>query len=60
LLKGDLIYLEFIYDKETLLNNQLDPNRYYAIDLGIDNLATVASNCSKSFIVNGKPIKQIN
>ena len=31
-----------------------------SIDLGIDNLCTCTSNVTKSFIVNGKPIKSIN
>ena len=31
-----------------------------SIDLGIDNLATCSSNVSKSFIINGKPVKSIN
>jgi putative transposase len=37
-------------------------NRYCAIDLGLDNLATVVSNCKevKPYIINGKPLKSIN
>lgn len=31
-----------------------------SIDLGIDNLCTCISNVTKSFIINGKPIKSIN
>jgi len=31
-----------------------------SIDLGINNLASCSSNVSKSFIINGKPIKSIN
>jgi transposase len=31
-----------------------------SIDLGIDNLASCSSNVSKSFIINGKPVKSIN
>lgn len=53
------ITMEVIYDvkdKELLKDNQ----RYAAIDLGIDNLATVTSNVSKAYIINGKPLKSIN
>ena len=42
--------------KELLKDNK----RYMSIDLGIDNLATCSSNVSKSFIINGKPVKSIN
>lgn len=37
-----------------------DNGRYAAIDIGVSNLATVAFNCEKPFIINGKPIKAIN
>lgn len=53
------IVLEVVYevkDKDMLYDN----NRYAGIDLGINNLATVTSNVSQSYIVNGRPIKSIN
>lgn len=37
-----------------------DNNKYASIDLGINNLATVSSNVTKPFIVNGRPLKSIN
>jgi len=37
-----------------------DNGRYASIDLGLDNLATVASNVVKPFIINGRPLKSIN
>jgi putative transposase len=39
-----------------------DNNRYYSIDLGINNLATVTSNVNeiKPIAINGKPLKSIN
>lgn len=57
--KGNHIVLEVLYEVEepTLLE---DNNRYAAIDLGIDNLCSVSSNCCNSFIINGKPVKSIN
>ena len=37
-------------------------SKYAAIDLGLNNLATLTSNdtCFKPFIVNGRPLKSIN
>ena len=51
--------LEVVYEKE---EKQLLPNngRYAAIDLGLNNLATVCSNVEKPFIINGRPLKSIN
>lgn len=37
-----------------------DNKRYAAIDLGVNNLATVSSNVVKPYIVNGRPLKSIN
>ena len=48
--------LHEIREKELLPDN----NYYAAIDLGIDNLCSVSSNCCNSFIINGKPVKSIN
>lgn len=57
--KGNHIILEVLYEVEepALLE---DNGRYAAIDLGIDNLCSVVSNCCNSFIINGKPVKSIN
>ena len=57
--KNNYIVLEVIYDatiKELLKDNK----RYMSIDLGIDNLASCSSNVTKSFIINGNPVKSIN
>ena len=35
-------------------------NNYAAIDLGVNNLATIVTNVSSPFIINGKPLKSIN
>lgn len=50
----DIIYK----DDDTLAKE--DNGRYAAIDLGINNFATVSSNVCKPFIINGKPLKSIN
>lgn len=51
--------VEVVYKEEekTLLDNN---ERYASIDLGLNNLATVSSNVTKPFIINGRPLKSIN
>ena len=57
--RGNHLVVEVLYEVEehALLE---DNGRYAAIDLGIDNLCSVSSNCCNSFIINGKPVKSIN
>lgn len=57
--RNNYILLEVIYEIEEQ-NLKFDNHRYMSIDLGIDNLCTCTSNVTKSFIVNGKPVKSIN
>jgi putative transposase len=53
--------IEIVYTiiKKSKLN---DNNKYYSIDLGVNNLATITSNIKdiKPLIINGKPLKSIN
>lgn len=51
--------VEVVYEKE---ERRLKENngRYAAIDLGVNNLATVSFNIKEGFIINGKPLKSIN
>ena len=56
--KGNHIVVEIIYNVEYKLKE--NNNRYASIDLGLDNLCTLASNVTQSIIVNGKPLKSIN
>ena len=56
--KGNHIVVEIIYNVEYKLKE--DNNRYASIDLGLDNLCTLASNTAQSIIINGKPLKSIN
>ncbi|MGK7947623.1 MAG: RNA-guided endonuclease InsQ/TnpB family protein [Xenococcaceae cyanobacterium] len=54
-------FLEVVYsveEKPVLINN----NRIAAVDLGLNNLATVATNCLdvKPIIINGRQIKSTN
>nr|DAQ30508.1 MAG TPA: endonuclease [Caudoviricetes sp.]DAU13332.1 MAG TPA: endonuclease [Caudoviricetes sp.] len=39
---------------------QLESNNCAAIDLGLNNLATIVTNISSPIIINGKPLKSIN
>ena len=57
--RNGYIVLEVGYN---VIDTLLMPNndRYAAIDLGINNLATITSNVTSPIIVNGKPIKSIN
>ena len=51
--------IEIIYLKEEpkLIKNK----RYAGVDIGLNNLATVVTNCKvRPFIINGKPLKSIN
>ena len=56
--RANHIIVEIIYNKE--YEAKQDNNRYASIDLGLDNLCTLASNTAQSVIVNGKPLKSIN
>ena len=56
--KGNHVVVEVLYEKQS--KDIVTNNRYAAIDLGLNNLATISSNVTKPFIVNGKPLKSIN
>jgi len=53
--------IEVIYKKEVVDHN-LNKDNYLAIDLGINNLATITTNQPglKPILINGKPLKSIN
>lgn len=55
---GSYITVEVGYRKET--SEYVDNDRYAAIDLGVDNLATLTFFDDKPIIFNGKPIKSVN
>lgn len=57
---SNYISMEIIYEIE-LENVNVESKRIAAIDLGVDNLATITSNIGVSpWIINGKPLKSIN
>lgn len=58
--RANHIEVEVIYNVEIpeIISNN---NRYYSIDIGLDNLATVTNNFgAKPFIINGKGLKSEN
>ena len=57
--RGNHLVVEVLYEVE---EKKLLPDngKYAAMDLGIDNLCSVSSNCCNSFIINVKPVKSIN
>lgn len=57
--KNGYLIQEVIYDTN-IVGQKKDNNRYMAIDIGVNNLATCSSNVIKSFIINGRPLKSIN
>lgn len=56
--KNGYYELQVIYRAEEA--TKPENSNYAAIDLGLNNLATVATNVSKPFIINGRPLKSIN
>ena len=58
--KNQEYVIEIVYDKQTAKPKK-DNKRYAAIDIGLDNLATVTFNTENvPFIFNGKPLKAMN
>jgi len=57
--KGNHVTIEIIYNIPDV-EQKKDNGRYASIDLGLSNLAAVASNYCKPFIINGRPLKSIN
>ena len=53
--------VEVLYNKPEQ-QTKTDNHRYMSIDLGINNLCTLGTNCKEinNIIINGKPVKSIN
>lgn len=60
--KSSCYTIEIVYEELINKRIQIEPNNnYLSIDLGLNNLmACYNSSNSKSFIINGKPLKSIN
>lgn len=51
--------IQVCYKKEC--DNNIESDNFIAIDLGVNNLATITNNFNKNaIIINGKPLKSIN
>ena len=60
---GNCYYIEVVYDDQAPSNNVLlNKSNFMAVDLGIDNLATIVFNQLGIYpvLINGKPIKSLN
>ena len=56
--KGNHIVIEVGYRVKP--EDYIDNSRYASVDLGLNNLMTVGSNCIAPFIINGRPLKSLN
>ena len=57
--KARFFEIQYTYEAECVQRN-LDKNNALALDLGINNLVTGATNSGKTFIIDGKRLKSIN
>jgi len=56
---GRYFEIEYVYESNIEVQN-LNINKFLAVDLGLDNLATCVTNTGASFIVDGKKLKSYN
>ena len=53
--------IEVVYNKENLINENIDSSKFLSIDLGMNNLTTSINNVGlPPFIVNGRVLKSVN
>lgn len=58
--RNKYLILEIVYNIPSIQPKK-DNNKYIAIDIGVDNLATIINNCNKKpIIISGRKIKSIN
>lgn len=57
--KGNHFVIEVGYKIDDVEEKKND-KKYASIDLGVNNLITLASNVDKPIIINGRPVKSIN
>ncbi|WP_210407253.1 RNA-guided endonuclease TnpB family protein [Hydrocoleum sp. CS-953] len=53
-------YVEFVYQKEIVVQDELNPQNVLAIDPGINNWLSCISNVGNSFIIDGRKVKSLN
>ena len=58
--RNNYITVEVVYNI-TIQEAMMDNGRYFSIDIGVDNLATITNNIGeKPIVINGKGLKSIN
>lgn len=57
---GKFFEVVYMFDDEEPEQVKLDGSKFLGIDLGVNNLATCATNEGESFIIDGKKLKSIN
>lgn len=58
--RHSVLHLEVVYTV-SIPDTYLDRTRVIGIDIGVNNLATVANNCGlPAFAINGRPVKSMN
>ena len=59
--KNNEYIMEVIYEIDVPETENITSERIAAIDLGVNNLITITTNCGiKPLVINGKPLKAIN
>lgn len=53
-------YITIEIGYEVKEREHIQNDRYASIDIGVDNLCAITSNCFSPVLVNGKPLKSIN
>ena len=59
--RGNEYIMEVVYEIDVPETENIISERIASIDLGIDNLMTITTNCGiEPLVINGKPLKSIN
>ncbi len=58
--RNQCFYAEFVYEKESISVEEVDPKNVLGVDPGINNWLSCISNVGTSFIVDGRKVKSLN
>ena len=58
--RNQCFYGEFVYEKESISVEEVDPKNVLGVDPGINNWLSCISNVGTSFIVDGRKVKSLN
>ncbi|ADQ07810.1 transposase, IS605 OrfB family [Caldicellulosiruptor hydrothermalis 108] len=56
---GRWFEIEYVYEEKEQMNI-LDPSRYLAIDLGVNNFAAIVDTIGTAFLIEGRFLKSVN